>query len=190
MVQPLPELVMPRLVLIPPALGEEDALADALNTSLDDLRPWLGFAQAPSTADELRGVIGAAREGIAAGRMLQWRLWNATRDQILGSIDVHQIDWSVPKAEIGYWLRTSAVGQGLAAEAVQRVVRYLMEEHRFARVEARCDIRNLRAQRVVERLGFTREGVARHDERDVAGALADLAVYAICNAGELPPSAV
>ena len=88
---------------------------------------------------------------------------------------------------MGYWLRASAVGQGLAAEGVHRVSRYLLEERGFARVEARCDVRNVRAQRVVARLGFTREGVARHAERDVGGALTDIVVYALCALDDLQP---
>jgi RimJ/RimL family protein N-acetyltransferase len=185
----LPELTTPRLRLRPPRLGEEVALAAALNTSLDNLRPWLAFAQRPSTPAQLRSVITTARAHIAAGELLQWRLWWPERRELAGSIDVHNLDWSVPKGEVGYWLRSSAAGHGLAAEAVHRVMQYLLGERGFARVEARCDARNLRAQRVVTRLGFTREGIARHDERDVNGELADLAVYAMCGLDELRPMA-
>jgi RimJ/RimL family protein N-acetyltransferase len=181
----LPDLVTPRLVLTPPRPGEEPALADALNMSLAALQPWVAFAQRPTTPDRLAAVIAAARANIAAGTLLQWRLWWPDQRELVGSIDVHSLDWSVPKGEVGYWLRSSAVGHGLATEGVHRVTRYLLEERGFARVEARCDARNLRAQGVVARLGFTREGIARHAERDVGGALADLVVYAICALDEL-----
>ena len=50
------------------------------------------------------------------------------------------------------------------------------------RIEARCDERNERSQRLVERLEFAYEGTARNDDRDAAGALCSTRVYALTRA--------
>jgi RimJ/RimL family protein N-acetyltransferase len=53
------------------------------------------------------------------------------------------------------------------------------------RIEARCDVRNERAWRLVERLGFTFEGIAHNDSRDAAGDLCSTKVYALVCGGRL-----
>ena len=42
-----------------------------------------------------------------------------------------------------------------------------------------CDVRNVRSQKVAERLGYVREGCLRHEVLDTGGRHADLAVYSM-----------
>lgn len=63
-------------------------------------------------------------------------------------------------ATIGYTLAADAQGRGLASEAVGAVVDRLFGERGVHRVEASLDPRNLASARLVESLGFEREGVA------------------------------
>ena len=51
------------------------------------------------------------------------------------------------------------------------------------RIEARCDVRNERSWRLVEKLGFELEGVAKNDDRDAAGVLCSTKVYALTREG-------
>ena len=64
------------------------------------------------------------------------------------------------RRRIGYWLFVSARGRGVATRSVRR-----MTEHAAAngiwRVEAHVRIGNNASERVLERLGFEREGIKR-----------------------------
>ena len=63
--------------------------------------------------------------------------------------------------EVGYWLFANARGRGLATRAVRAVVREAFASG-ISRIEANVRIGNEASERVLERAGFTREGVRRH----------------------------
>jgi RimJ/RimL family protein N-acetyltransferase len=80
--------------------------------------------------------------------------------EILGGGTLHHLDAERGIVEIGYWLLPHARGRGVAT----RVAR-LLAEHAFSlgvqRVAAYVNVGNERSDRVLERAGFTREGVVR-----------------------------
>ena len=173
------ELRTERLLLRVGRPGDGPALQDAIETSLPDLFPWVPFSGRPCDPETMEAVSRDAQEKFAAGEYFVWRVWEPGGGLLIGTIDLHAIDWSVPCCEIGYWMRSSHAGRGLAAEAVRAVVRCAREALGMMRIEARCDPRNERSWRLVERLGFALEGVARHDDRDAAGDLCSTRVYAL-----------
>jgi RimJ/RimL family protein N-acetyltransferase len=64
-------------------------------------------------------------------------------------------------ANLGYWVRTSAMGCGVAPAAVRLVAEYAFRETDLIRLEIVCAVGNLRSQRVAEKIGAVREGVLR-----------------------------
>ncbi len=61
---------------------------------------------------------------------------------------------------LGYWLSADANGRGLATGAVRDIMRVAFEELGLHRIEAGTLRHNVRSQRVLERNGFIRFGVA------------------------------
>lgn len=176
---PVPrEIVTGRTILRSVRPGDAPALLEALATSRAELFPWLSFSAAAPRLDVLEHVSREGQEKFDAGEFYVWRVWEPDGSAMIGTVDLHTIDRDVPKCEIGYWLRTSHTGRGLAREAVAAVMDVARECLGAVRIEARCDVRNERSWRLAERLGFTLEGVARRDDRDAAGELCDTRVYA------------
>jgi RimJ/RimL family protein N-acetyltransferase len=97
---------------------------------------------------------------------------------IVGGSGLHRIDWSIPKFEIGYWVRTSHAGQGYITEAVKGIARFAFNTLGAHRVEIRCDVKNGRSAAVARRAGFTLEGTLHNDARDHFGHLRDTYVFA------------
>jgi len=64
-------------------------------------------------------------------------------------------------AEIGYWLVERARGRGLGSRAIALVARWAVIDARLARVEALVEPSNIASQRVLEKVGFRREGHLR-----------------------------
>ena len=85
-------------------------------------------------------------------------------ETIVGGATLHHFDPMRDAVEVGYWLFASARGRGVATRAVRAMV-----EHAFAngiyRVEAHVRVGNERSEKVLERLGFVREGVKRRHLR-------------------------
>ena len=172
------EIVTERTVLRSARPGDAPALHEAIATSRAEFFPWLSFSAKVPQLDTLERVSREAGEEFDQGTFYVWRVWEPDGSTMIGTVDLHGIDRDVPKCEVGYWLRTSHTGRGLAREAVAAVMDVARESLGAVRIEARCDPRNERSWRLAERLGFTFEGVARHDDRDAAGELCDTRVYA------------
>ncbi|MFC7100583.1 GNAT family N-acetyltransferase [Nonomuraea rubra] len=76
-------------------------------------------------------------------------------------MDLRDIDWHSRTAEVGYMTAPWARGNGYAGEAVREIARWLLEQHAFERLQLRAAPGNTASQRVAEKAGFVREGVAR-----------------------------
>jgi RimJ/RimL family protein N-acetyltransferase len=88
-------------------------------------------------------------------------------------------DADLPYPEIGFGIpEVSARGQGYAKEGVGLLVKYLFSGYPVERIAAFTDEENVPAQRVMESVGFQREGVLRRAMfRD--GHWRDIAIYSI-----------
>ncbi|MET8154208.1 GNAT family protein [Actinoplanes sp. NPDC049668] len=78
----------------------------------------------------------------------------------VGDVGVNLND-NLMQAEIGYTLAPRRQGHGYATEAVRAVLDHLFRVRGLHKVSAECDARNVASARVLERLGFTREGLRR-----------------------------
>jgi aminoglycoside 6'-N-acetyltransferase len=79
---------------------------------------------------------------------------------LIGDIGVH-LHENRMQAEIGFTFATAHQGRGYATEAVRAVLEHLFTHRGVRRVSAECDPRNVRSARLLERIGFRREGHRR-----------------------------
>jgi [ribosomal protein S5]-alanine N-acetyltransferase len=109
--------------------------------------------------------LQAELEEIGAGRML--RLWLFKRDDLrferaIGSIGFNNIvRGAFQSCHLGYQIDGQEMNKGLITEALQRAIRFMFDEWRLHRIEANIMPRNARSRRVVEKLGFVEEGLAK-----------------------------
>jgi ribosomal-protein-alanine N-acetyltransferase len=83
-------------------------------------------------------------------------------NEIAGTINLfHIVRESVQSGTIGYWVDRARNGRGLATGAVEDVVAHAFDELALHRVEAATLVDNVASQRVLEKTGFERIGVAR-----------------------------
>lgn len=86
----------------------------------------------------------------------------ATRSEAIGSIglmlgkDVHRFT-----AEMGYWLAEPYWGKGIMTDAVQFLAAWAFRELKLHRISAEPYVTNAASHKVLEKAGFTREGVKR-----------------------------
>ena len=167
-----------RLLIRCPQPGDGAALNAAVIESLEELRPWMPWAQNEPSIEDSEEVCRRARAKWLSREdlMLFLFLKNGT---FIGGSGLHRIDWEVPKFEIGYWLRTSQHGKGLMTEAVRGITRFAFEQLNAERVEIRCDERNEKSHGVMERAGFIREGCLRNFVREHGGELRNALIYAL-----------
>jgi ribosomal-protein-alanine N-acetyltransferase len=80
---------------------------------------------------------------------------------VVGAMGVHWASQPNLVMEFGYSLAEPYWGRGLVVEAAEPVIRYVFEEYAVERLQAQVFVGNDASERVLQKLGFTREGVLR-----------------------------
>jgi RimJ/RimL family protein N-acetyltransferase len=154
----IPTLRAPRLTLR--TLTDAD-VADVLAVFSDPLvlRCWDGPLL--TTQQDAVDYIERIRYGFRRHELLQWGIADRPTDAIIGTCTLTNLSTLHGRAEIGFALRQTRWGQGLGSEAVRGVIDFAFAELGLHRLEADVDPRNMRSLRLLERLGFRREGHLR-----------------------------
>jgi ribosomal-protein-serine acetyltransferase len=167
-----------RLLIRAPQPGDGKAINNAVRVSIDELRPWMPWANIVPSLAESETYAREAALRFRNHEDLPLLLFRKSDEQYIGGSGMHNIAWDVPRFEIGYWLRTSMTGQGYMTEAVNGLTALAFNQLEAVRVEIRCDARNHRSAAVAFRCGFTLEATLRKDSRAPDGNLRDSLVFA------------
>jgi RimJ/RimL family protein N-acetyltransferase len=108
---------------------------------------------------------------------------------LIGVVGADDLDvGTTHRANLGYWLAKPYWGRGLMTRAARRYVRYAFTHLELVRLTAEVFHWNEASVRVLEKVGFRREGrLRKHREKD--GDLADVFYYGLLRADledELP----
>lgn len=114
----------------------------------------------------------------AAGATAQFVIEHRELGRVIGSCLLFRHEPASARAEIGYVLGRAHWGQGLMLEAMRGFVAHAFETLGLRRLEADVNPDNLASVRLLERLGFVREGLLR--QRWVTkGELGDSLIYGL-----------
>jgi ribosomal-protein-serine acetyltransferase len=104
---------------------------------------------------------------------------DAADHRLLGGVALHDILlYGKREGEVGYWVRRSACGQGIAATAIRAMAAFGVNELGLIRVSMRIRLDNASSRRAAERAGARFEGVLRHGLL-VGDSRFDAAVYSL-----------
>ncbi|KAB8133681.1 GNAT family N-acetyltransferase [Gracilibacillus oryzae] len=109
---------------------------------------------------------------------IRWGITLKEQEIVIGSCGFHNITSQHFRAEIGFELTREHWGKGIAAEAVEAIISYGYQHMNFQRIEALIEPLNLSSQKLVEKLGFLREGLLRNYEF-TCGKFDDLYMYSL-----------
>jgi ribosomal-protein-alanine N-acetyltransferase len=110
------------------------------------------------------------------GERFQWIV--LVEGEAAGWITLAVASWEHGLAEIGYALSTPFQGRGVMRNALEQLAGELFGHTALERLEARCAIDNVASQRVLEAVGFEREGRLRSYFR-LAGERVDNYLYSL-----------
>ena len=99
---------------------------------------------------------------VTANGVERWRFAILDGSEIAGTVSITDVVRGARQSgNIGYWVAEPSNGRGLATSAVGQVVEFGFDEAGLHRLEAGTLLGNLRSQRVLEKNGFERYGIAR-----------------------------
>jgi ribosomal-protein-alanine N-acetyltransferase len=134
------------------------------------------YTRVPANYDDAdaRDYIERSERGRAEGTEFPLLVVDAEDGSLLGSVGIHGLG-DEGSGWVGYWVAPQARGRGVAARALSLLCGWAFEELDLARIEAQVEPENERSQRVLERVGFQREGLLRSylvlagERRDMLG---------------------
>jgi len=169
-------LETPRLILRPFTL--EDAPATYRHWASDpEVTKYLTWPTHPSV--QISEAV--LRDWVACYEKpdyYQWAIILKDMGEPIGSMAVVSQNDKVGKAEIGYCIGRNWWRQGITSEALNAVIRFLMDEVGMQRIEARHDPRNPGSGAVMRKCGMTFEGTMQRSDWNNQG-LCDVSWYAI-----------
>ena len=84
--------------------------------------------------------------------------------QIVGSIELVNIDMQIKKAEVGAFIDKSFSGKGITTRAMGWVCDYCFNHLGLNKISARINRNNYSSIKMVQKVGFVQEGIFREDD--------------------------
>jgi ribosomal-protein-alanine N-acetyltransferase len=158
-------------------LDDVPALTELVRANKDFLAPW-----EPLHGDDYfteDGQFGLVSTALARHRLRQMvpHVILSGSGQVAGRITLNDIVWGpFQSCHLGYWVSATENGRGLATAAVRHIAVVAFAELGLHRIQAGTLLHNAGSQRVLERNGFTRFGVAPQ-YLNIAGRWQDHVLY-------------
>ena len=173
-----------RTVLRPPRTSDVNVLVAAMRRNEAHLRPWT--PQRPGA--DRRPTLATIARDIAAARR-SWRRDEAytffvfdrgvASPTVIGRVTLGRVlRGAFQNSFLGYWIDVSEQGKGIMTEAVHATLGFAFGALGLHRVQAGVMPKNPASMRILEKLGFRREGVAER-YLQIAGKWEDHVLFAL-----------
>ncbi len=169
----LPTLYTERLIIRPLSVLDADDMYEYAKTPY--VGPMAGWPPHMSLADTI-SVIKTMMIIKTPYELGNWAIVLRSNNKMIGTIELYN-HYREFKAELGYSINPAYWGNGFATEAGMEVLAYGFEFLNLKRIEAGTFLDNFQSQRVCEKLGFIKEGVARNGYVRYDGKVFDKLIY-------------
>jgi len=157
--------------------ADAQALWEAARESISEVGQWLPWCHANYSIEDAAEWPRTRAALAADGREYTFAILGPY-GRFLGGCGLNQINRIHRFCNLGYWVRTSATGGGVATMAVRLAAEYAFKNTNLVRLEIVCAAGNLASQRVAERAGAVREGLLR-DRLVIHGQSVDAVMYSL-----------
>lgn len=187
---PMP-IITPRLIMRQPLIKDAHEYYQAVTDSMNELRLWLPWAKYSLILPQIERYIREChinwitKDNNDIGLALL--ITEKQSGKLLGNVVLWNIDWNIPKFELGFWLRTSETKNGYITEAVNALSHYCFLQLNAKRIEVRCEINNTQALQIPKRLGFDLDGILRNSTIAISDdKLTDAVLFSCIDINNLP----
>jgi [ribosomal protein S5]-alanine N-acetyltransferase len=154
-----------RLVLRPPRTADVPEMRRAMRRNAVHLQPW---SVAPASGEDAASLTSVSRAVLRHRR--EWKQGQAyvllitpREDErtVIGRVALGGVlRGAFQNGYLGYWIDVDHQGRGLMTEAVRAATGFALATAALHRVQAAVMPRNTASQRVLEKAGYRREGLA------------------------------
>jgi ribosomal-protein-serine acetyltransferase len=145
---------------------------------------FTGTVSRTRTREDTREFLADVTQRAKDRTYFPYIIFDNSQNAIAGFLDIKNIDWSIPKAELGSYIDEEYQGKGITTKAFDIFCSFCFTAYKFEKLFLRTHESNTAARRVAEKCGFQMEGIIRRDYKTTSGKLVDLIYY-----GRIPSSA-
>tara|TARA_R110002020_G_scaffold110627_6_gene255510 strand:+ start:4969 stop:5592 length:624 start_codon:yes stop_codon:yes gene_type:complete len=169
-----------RTYLRHPVVGDHAEWAKLRAASREFLEPWEPrWPEDDLTRPAFRYRIRRYEADREAGVALPLFVCHKSTGRLVGGVTLGAIRRGAAECcALGYWMGEQHAGKGLMADALKALIPHVFDRMRLHRIEAACIPDNQRSQRLLEKVGFQREGYLRGYLK-INGAWRDHLLYAL-----------
>ncbi len=175
------------IYLRPLEMRDFEAWADLRARSRAFLTPWEpAWPDDDLTRPAFRRRLRHNQQEIANDEAYHFLIFRDGDHVLAGGLSLGQLKRGVVQAAIlGYWIGEPHARKGLMSAALRAVTGYAFTTLRLHRIEASCLPHNEASKKLLERMGFTREGYARAYLR-INGVWQDHLLYGLLETDPVP----
>jgi RimJ/RimL family protein N-acetyltransferase len=149
-------------ILLRPFRAEDiEPVYQAICESFNEFSQWMPWCHPNYSMDDTSTFILSREEAWKNDAAYGFAVFDVETGIFQASVGLNFVNRIYRMANLGYWVRTSATGRGIASRGTRLVARFAFEQLNLQRIEIVAAVGNLASQRVAEKAGALREGVLR-----------------------------
>lgn len=149
------------VVARPYRLSDVDELFSAARESLREVGPWLPWCHENYSRTDSEEWVRGCEQRWRVDESYDFALLDAQDGRYCGGVGINLVQRNYRMANLGYWVRSSETGRGIATEAARLVAGFGFDVVGLERIEIVVATENHASVKVAERAGARREAVLR-----------------------------
>ena len=138
------------------------SLFEAARESTKEMLAWLSWCHPNYTVEESRSFVLSSETAWNEKTRFAFAVFDVSSGLFLGGVGLNQINRNHNFANLGYWVRSSQTGRGVATAATLLAAEFGFEDLGLNRIEILTATGNAASRRVAEKAGAKREGILRN----------------------------
>ncbi|HKJ39223.1 MAG TPA: GNAT family N-acetyltransferase, partial [Anaerolineales bacterium] len=141
------------ILLRPFQADDVESLYQAVRESLEDVKPWMSWAHDEYSLQEAEDFIRITRARWEEQTLFAFAIIDAITGSVLGGCSLSHKHPTFHFCNIGYWVRSSRHGQGIAGRAAKLAARFGFENAGIIRAEIVMAVGNEKSRHAAEKTG-------------------------------------
>lgn len=158
-------------------LDDETMLFEAALESINEIHPFLPWCHPGYSIEDSRSWLMAIEPNWNDEKLYGFAITDSESGKFMGGCGLNSID-ADPVANLGYWIRSSEVGNGVASEATIGLLNFGFEYLGLIRIEIMMSSQNEASKKVAINVGAKFEGTLRN-RLQLHGVIHDALLYSL-----------
>jgi RimJ/RimL family protein N-acetyltransferase len=123
---------------------------------------WLTWCRPNHSLADCAAFILKSQTDWETGEQFNFGIFNPENSTLLGSVALNHLNRTHNFANVGYWVRSSNIGRGIATASVRLIAKFAFQNLGLTRLEIVVPVGNTPSERTAIKAGTSIEGTLRH----------------------------